>query len=328
MARTVTVTTGARLHFGPLSYRPAEGRHFGGVGLMIARPGFQITFTKADRSRVTGDPLLSERILAFIDRIREHMPADRFLPSCVIDVVRSVPLHSGLGSGTQLGLAVARGLTELAAEDGVSAETLASRVERGRRSAVGVHGFASGGLIVDAGKRGDEKIGALACRLPFPDSWRVMLLTPEHGRPGLSGTPEERAFERLGSMPATLSDRLCRIVVTELLPAVHTADFDAFSEAVFDYGSRVGEFFAPVQGGTFGNSRTDELVRRLIQLGIRGVGQTSWGPTVFAFVSSVKHGEDLAQRLQADRTGPSKDCGIQLVGPLNAGAEVSVEDAD
>lgn len=35
----VTVRTGARLHFGPLAIHNGPGRSFGGVGLMVDRPG-------------------------------------------------------------------------------------------------------------------------------------------------------------------------------------------------------------------------------------------------------------------------------------------------
>ncbi|MGE0378383.1 MAG: beta-ribofuranosylaminobenzene 5'-phosphate synthase family protein [Planctomycetaceae bacterium] len=325
MIRTVTLSTGSRLHFGPLSYRPAEGRHFGGVGLMIDEPGCEIVMTRSTQDDVTGETTVLDRVRRFVARTRVQSPADR-PPPCRINVVRSIPPHAGLGSGTQLGLAVARGLAEISGEPEVSVETLAARVERGRRSAVGLYGFAAGGLIVDAGKRAGDDIGTLACRLEFPAHWRVMLLTPSHGRPGLSGHSEEQAFARLGSMPAALADRLCRIVLTELLPAVRSANFDDFSEAVFDYGSRVGEFFRSVQGGTFGDSQTDELIRQLTRHGARGVGQTSWGPTLFAFVASARQGEELAERIAKEGTTGLKSCAVRMVAPKNTGATVTVID--
>ncbi len=324
MTRTVTVTTGARLHFGPLSYRPATGRHFGGVGLMVERPGFKIAFKASDSDDVVGRAAVADRIRQFVARIREQSGVGRQTPMCRIELSQIIPAHSGLGSGTQLGLAVARGLAELGGESDVPAETLAARTGRGLRSAVGLHGFATGGLIVDAGKHAGDEVGALACRLPFPADWRVLLLTPERGRTGLSGCHEEQAFERLGPMPPALTDHLCRLVLRELLPAVGAANFEAFCEAVFAYGRHVGGFFAPVQGGTFGDTRTDELVGRLTRLGVRGVGQTSWGPTLFAFVPTVSRGQELAARLHRELNGNDQLSNIQLVAPLNRGATVTV----
>ena len=38
--KCVVVTTGARLHFGLLAHGQVGCREFGGIGLMIDRPGF------------------------------------------------------------------------------------------------------------------------------------------------------------------------------------------------------------------------------------------------------------------------------------------------
>jgi beta-RFAP synthase len=223
-----------------------------------------------------------------------------------------------------LGLSLARGLAELAGERDVSAATLARRAGRGRRSAVGVHGFQTGGLIVDAGKRPLDELGALACRLPFPADWRVLLITPQRSASGLSGRPEEHAFARLGAMPLELTRRLSHLIVTELLPAVGSADFDAFCQAVTEYGRNVGEFFAPVQGGVFGAVWSDALVEQWQRMGIRGLGQTSWGPTLFAFAASPDEARELADRLRRTLRDAERDCQTQLVAPLNSGAEVTV----
>ncbi|MBX3438261.1 MAG: hypothetical protein KF861_12275 [Planctomycetaceae bacterium] len=323
MNRSVSVTTGARLHFGPLSYRPAEGRHFGGVGLMIAEPGFELAITESADDEVIGESLTADRIRAFVQAVRTHVPDANPRP-VTIRVVQAIPSHAGLGSGTQLGLAVARSLAELAGEGDAPIGVLAERVGRGRRSAVGVYGFAAGGLIVDAGKHGGDAIGALACRLALPRDWRILLLTPGKGRPGLSGRREEQAFEHLGSTPAALTDRLCRVILTELLPAAHAADFETFCDAVFDYGRRIGEFFRPVQGGTFGEPITDELVARLREQGIRGVGQTSWGPTLFAFAPSSEEANVAVERIQHVCSVSGETLEIRVVAPLNSGACVTV----
>lgn len=315
MAASITITTGARLHFGPLSYQPHAGRHFGGVGVMIDQPGFRLRCHTADRDSVNGEQPTAGRVTAFVSQYRTACPAEHTPPPSILTIEQYLPPHSGLGSGTQLGLAVASGLATLAGEHNVDACELARRVGRGRRSAVGIHGFAHGGLIVDAGQSSGEVVGALACRLPLPTDWRVLLITPHEGSAGLAGEQEERAFESLGSMPPTLTDRLCRIVLTELLPAAHSAAFAPFAQAVGEYGRLVGEFFAPVQGGTFGHPRTDTLIARLARENIHGTGQTSWGPTVFAFVPNAATADQLVSTL----TG---EADVQTVAIRNTGAEV------
>jgi predicted sugar kinase len=57
-----------------------------------------------------------------------------------------------------------------------------------------------------------------------------------------------------------------------------------------------GRWFAAVQGSVFAPGPGEELVRRMAEWGACGVGQSSWGPTVYGIV----RGEDTAKRLAAN----------------------------
>ena len=57
---------------------------------------------------------------------------------------------------------------------------------RGERSAIGTHGFARGGLLVEGGKRAAGSVSRLIARLELPDAWRFVLLIDRERR-GLSG---------------------------------------------------------------------------------------------------------------------------------------------
>ena len=224
------VTAPSRLHFGLLSL-PAEGRdrwpgldgnpgqpvrHFGGVGLMVDRPGLVVRVEPAGEWSATGP--LADRALGFARRVVDSLHAAGRRPFRV--AVEAAPAeHIGLGVGTQLGLAVAKGVVvELGHADWPATE-LAERVGRGERSAIGVHGFAGGGLIVEGGKRPGEAVSPLVCRYAFPDDWAVLLITPP-GRP--TGTAAgQGTFVRLSELGPgpTETDVLCRLVLTEMLPA-------------------------------------------------------------------------------------------------------------
>jgi beta-RFAP synthase len=233
----------------------------------------------------------------------------------------AIPGHIGLGSGTQLGMAVAKVLSALVGENSVKPSELARRVNRGRRSALGIHGFATGGFLVDGGKRTEGDVGALLDRADFPVEWRFVLVTPADAT-GLSGNAELDAFARLPAMPAGTTGRLCSILLLELLPAVLEADFDTCGAALYEFGRLVGDYFAPVQGGTYATPATTELVRRLRQRGIRGVGQTSWGPTLFALCPDPPAAEELKRDLAASRWC---DCRFSIAAPLNRGALVRLD---
>ena len=163
------------------------------------------------------------------------------------------------------------------------AEALAASVGRGRRSAVGTHGFLHGGLIVDAGKESGQTLGTLSERVAVPDDWRFVLVTKGSQR-GLSGETEADAFTRLPPVPGEVTQELWRLTDDEMLPAVKRADCAAFGEAVYHFGRFAGECFAAVQGGPFASDEIGRLVDAIRDHGVDGVGQSSWGPTVFAIV--------------------------------------------
>jgi beta-ribofuranosylaminobenzene 5'-phosphate synthase len=296
------VTAPSRLHFGLLSL-PAAGpdrwpgldgapgppvRQFGGVGLMVNRPGLAVRVEPAADWAAAGP--LADRALAFARRVVDSLPAAERRPFGV--TVDYAPAeHTGLGVGTQLGLAVAKAVAVESGHADWAAVELAVRAGRGERSAVGVHGFDRGGLIVEGGKGPGEAVSPLVARLDFPADWVVLLFSPAGGT--WHGGAERQAFAHLtGPGPA---ETLCRVVLTGLLPAVASKDFDAFGEAVYELNARAGDAFAAAQGGRYAGPAAAALVARLRGLGVKGVGQSSWGPTVFAVVPLDAAGEVRAQ---------------------------------
>jgi beta-ribofuranosylaminobenzene 5'-phosphate synthase len=285
----IRVRTGSRLHFGLLNPAAGSGRRFGGVGLMVEAPGLCVRATPAGEWSADGP--LAGRALAFAQRFAETVPAAT--PLC-LTVESAPPEHVGLGTGTQLGLAVARAAATVYGLE-MNAAELARRVGRGLRSALGTHGFEQGGFLVDAGKRGGETLAPLAARMAFPETWRIVLALPARER-GLHGRPEMEAFARLTEESRT--DSLCRLVLLGLLPALAETDVTAFGEALYEFNARAGEAFAAAQGGTYAGPRVTELVKFARSLGLRGVGQSSWGPAVFAVTDDAERAEAAAERIR------------------------------
>ncbi len=172
-ATAVEVRAPARWHLGMMSFGVPGARSFGGVGVMLDRPGVHVRLRRAERFEARG--LLAERAIRFArDCAQLWSPAE----ACAIDVLAAPRSHVGLGSGTQLGLAVAAGMRHLFRPPGgdeppalphpaepdlqptdhdwvfetSDALEFARAVGRGRRSCVGVYGFSRGGLIVEAGR--------------------------------------------------------------------------------------------------------------------------------------------------------------------------------
>jgi beta-RFAP synthase len=310
------------LHFGLLSFGGPKERQFGGVGVMVDAPGLSISLRRAERLSAAGP--LAERAIEFARQVAANweaadgpQPAASVAmssgePAVHIEIESAPQQHVGLGTGTQLGLAVAAGLARLAQAtsgtaggaavgngavcDPVSdsdAVRWARWIGRGERSAIGTHGFARGGLLVEGGKRAAGTVSPLVSRLELPDAWRFVLLIDREKR-GLSGPQECRAFADLPPTEPEVTASLCREVLVELLPAAAEGDFDTFGESLYRYGHEAGLLFAQRQGGAYAAGLQTELVAWLRTQGVRGVGQSSWGPTIFALARDPAQAAALA----------------------------------
>ncbi|HVQ16853.1 MAG TPA: beta-ribofuranosylaminobenzene 5'-phosphate synthase family protein [Vicinamibacterales bacterium] len=290
--RTVCVEAYARLHFGVLDLRGSGGRWFGGIGASAAAPSLLLSASPAESLIVEGDD--SDRATAFAQRFLAHHQLER---SARIRVQRALPSHAGLGSGTQLALSIARALADLYALD-ADPRALARAMGRAQRSAIGTWTFAGGGLVVEGGRRSKrDESGPLIARLPFPESWRCVVVVPE-GPPGISGADEAEAFASLPRPSERDVEHVSHLVLMALLPGLADGDLDAFGRALTEIQEVTGRWFAPAQGGTFASGQSRALVRQLAEWGAVGVGQSSWGPTVYGIVDGADAAARLVERVK------------------------------
>lgn len=304
---TVFIEAPARLHFGMLDLRGDLGRRFGGIGAAIPEPSLLLEASRAQEGFHAEGPS-SERVLEFAHRF----VASRALPGGAhFRVHRAIPAHAGLGSGTQLALAVARALAELY-ELHLDPVALARAVGRARRSGVGTWLFALGGLVVEGGRRTDrDEPAPLLARYPVPGTWRAVVAIPDRAE-SMSGEVETQAFAHLQPPPERDAERVAHLVLLGLLPALVEGDLAAFGRALTEIQCVNGGWFAPVQGGAFAPGASAELVRAMRDWGASGVGQSSWGPAVYGLVSGDQAAAELAARAR-DLLGTS---GAVVAGPF------------
>jgi predicted sugar kinase len=88
----------------------------------------------------------------------------------------------------------------------------------------------------------------------------------------------------------------------ELLPALASKDWSVASQAIGRYGAMAGEIFRPLQGGTYRSPSIAAAVASLQTSGVPGVGQSSWGPTLFAVARDEDHAEWIAGHLRGTMT--------------------------
>jgi beta-ribofuranosylaminobenzene 5'-phosphate synthase len=245
------------------------------------------------------------------------------LPACRIEIGTCPEPHTGLGTGTQLALTVAAGLNRFLfphATPATAAE-LATSVGRGQRSAVGTYGFHYGGLILEPGKLPGETIAPVEKRVSVPQAWRFVLMTPREHQ-GLSGGVEKEAFSQLPAVPDEATRELAKLAREAIIPAAETDRFDDFAEATYRYGYLAGSCFADVQGAAFAGPRVKGLVETIRAMGIRGVGQSSWGPTVFAVLPDAEAARRLTDRIRS--THPPVEYRVVTTAANNSGALVQL----
>lgn len=314
------VTAPTRLHFG-LLHVPADGathwpdglpaRRFGGVGLMVMPPFVNVEAEPAKEWSADGP--LADRAVGFARRTAEHLgssTAFRLGVGCPPD-------HVGFGVGTQLGLATS---AAVARELGVvaTARELAVIVGRGERSGIGVSGFETGGLIVDGGKADSGDTSRPVARLDWPSEWIIVLARPPVAD-CWAGDRERAAFTRPRNRVAAarMAERLCRLVLLGLLPAVAGRDFAAVGPALHEFNLAAGAAFALEQGGPYASPAVEAIVGTARSFGVAGAGQSSWGPTTFA----VCRDEDQAAALGRNLTNRFPDLGhLCYATGFNAGA--------
>ncbi len=317
----VYVEASARLHLGFLDLEGGLGRRFGSVGLTLDGIATKIIARPSDQLKVTGDP--SGRVQKYV----EKFVAYKGLSNCFeIEVVEQILDHSGLGSGTQLAIAVGTAISRLF-EIECSSSEIAVLSNRGARSGIGIGAFDYGGFLVDAGRNSDSKVPPIISRLEFPSNWRA-ILTFDQGQRGLHGQDEDASFAALPDFSSQTAEELCRLVLMQILPAVSEQNIEVFNLGIYKLQKCIGEYFASAQGGRYTSPAVADANNFLESLGIKGVGQSSWGPTGFAFVDSETNAHLMLRKLQS-KFGENKDLSFKIVSGKNVGALVKdLEETD
>ncbi|MGH6867011.1 MAG: GHMP kinase [Methyloceanibacter sp.] len=310
-ADAVTVTATARLHFGFLDPSGRGTHPFGSFGLSLDRPRTRLTLRLAASFDASGPE--SPRALRYLRAIAESYGVSR---AYAIEIAEAIAPHAGLGSGTQLALAVGSAFAALERLS-LPPQQMAARLGRGARSGIGIGTFAAGGAVLDSGPA-QGQLPRLVRRIPFPPEWRVLLmLDPDHE--GLAGANEISAFETLPDFPDSAASQLREWIVGRALPALEARDFDNFCAEVGALQERMGVYFAPLQGGAYTSPRVAEILDWLRGQGVTGLGQSSWGPTGFAFARSPQEGEAL---LGAARRQAHAGLTLELARGRNEGAVI------
>ena len=296
------IETPSRLHITLIDLNGVQGRIDGGVGLTIDNPCLHI---EAESSENGINTIFSEKSRMIPGLVDDYSKKIDIAASKVIKTMNYVggfefsvdaayPPHSGLGSGTQLSLAVAKLITQLNGDE-INAHELAKIVGRGGTSGLGVESFENGGFIIDGGHSSCDKSSFLPssaskaspppiiARYNFPEDWNIILTIPDVER-GVSGSKEIDAFQKHCPIKLEEVEKLSHLILMKLMPAVVESDLDAFGSAI-NIIQNTG--FKKVEN-KLQNAQIKSIMADLRNSGAAGVGMSSFGPTIYSVTDTNK----------------------------------------
>jgi beta-ribofuranosylaminobenzene 5'-phosphate synthase len=327
--RRVIVETPSRIHLALLDMHGGIGRVDGGIGISLGEPGILLDVNQSGETLARGG---DERARETAEKAALRVLAGiRAAGGVAITLRRVYPSHVGLGSGSQIALAVARGICELFGRN-LPVKELARLVGRGGTSGIGTAAFEHGGFIVDGGHAfgsGTEKTGfrpssasdgvhpaPVIARHDFPQDWRVVLATPRLPE-GASGGRELEIFRSACPVPLEEVRETCHEVLMRMLPGVVEKDLDLFGKAV----NRIQELGFKRVEIALQPPVIPLLIDEMKRAGAACAGMSSFGPTVYAITDTGAPGiSRAAEAFMEERGG-----GVAWISPpRNTGAAVRI----
>ncbi|MEM1578823.1 MAG: beta-ribofuranosylaminobenzene 5'-phosphate synthase [Archaeoglobaceae archaeon] len=309
------IRTPSRIHVTLIDMNATIGRVDGGVGFAINEPFIEIKAFESEKVVVEGKSSNLERF----ERVAKKFET-RFGKGIEIKVISDYKSHIGLGSGTQISLAIGKAYCALYGIE-LSIRQIAEITGRGGTSGIGVAVFEHGGFVVDGGHRWEEKKSfmpssaskakpaPLISRLDFPN-WDVVVVVPELS--GAYGSGEIELFQKSCPVPIEEVRELCHLILMKLLPSLVENDLDSFNFAI----SRIHELgFKKAEVERYGS-----LIRQLIDS--MPVGLSSTGPSVYAVTDA--NAKSLAREISGYFAEKGLKCEKIITKGRNRGAEIEV----
>ena len=318
-SKYVSVRAPARLHLGFLDMCGDLGRKFGSIGLSITGIETSITASYADDIDISG--IFLERAESYAEQILSHFGIDGGVG---LSIHSAIPEHVGLGSGTQLSLAIASAICHLYGLPEHRTSYLAAILHRGARSGIGVGAFMKGGFVVDGGRGKKTEVPPIITRLPFPEHWRIILIFDDDVK-GINGAKERRVFNQLPKMKREISDSLCRLTMMQVLPAIIEQDCSEFGAAITEIQNIIGDYFSDAQGGRYTSPFLKSILKTISKEGATGLGQSSWGPTGFAIFPNETIAFQALKKVRDEWKGESRLRFVLCEG-YNQKAKISVSE--
>jgi len=300
----IRVKTPCRLHFGLIDLNGQLGRINGGLGVALEQPGWEIKgwITENNNDKIS----LSPSLISIIKRFDEYFKTTTI--GIDFKVHDRIPQHVGLGSNTQFSLAVGIILTKIHNIE-TSVVEIANAIKRGGTSGIGVAAFDKGGIILDGGHtfgKGKQtesfKPSSISAASPPPvifrqnppSNWQFVLLTPKT-KQGAYGKEEIDLFSDNCPIPAIEVEKLSRLILVKILPAIVEKDIQAFGEGLTEMQTNFTQFGM----NRYKKGNVNDLLNFTREnQDIFGSGLSSFGPTIFALTDTDEKAKRIIKEVK------------------------------
>jgi beta-ribofuranosylaminobenzene 5'-phosphate synthase len=325
----VLVRATARLHMGFYNFL-TDGIAYGSLGMALDQPSIIVRVFKHGEEDLK---VLNRTGVDVADCIKA-MEKLFDLRGVGIEVLSAIPRHVGLGSTTQTILAIAYAVSKLQGLN-YNIRDIAVKMCRGRDSGVGIAAFETGGFVVDSGRRIVEG-GKVMCpasiedlpqpifQAPVPKKWSFLLFIPRRRR-GFDEISERKALDTPTPLPKDIQHELYKLVFLHMIPSILKRDADTFGKALTKLQFIVGEYFSKYQGGVFCCEEAEVIVNSMLRHGVKGAGQSSWGPAVYGLVEGYGTARRVCEKVLRDLRSRGIEVEYMIVKARNKGAEAVVE---
>ncbi|MCP4763716.1 MAG: hypothetical protein GY870_18235 [archaeon] len=328
----IRITTPCRLHLSLIDENGYTGRVDGGIGLMLDHPNviFEAS-NSADEFQIECNHYYRESIDVINEKASKIFKLFRISNrNFHFNLLQYFPSHVGLGSKTQLSLAIGTAISVLKNIE-IPIEEITKMVQRGGTSGIGWRGFEKGGFILDAGHdfgKGKEKETFLPSsasttadpaltllRYPIPENWRFVLVIP-NVKKGAYGDQEVNIFQKYAPIPKEKVNEVSHQILMKIIPGILKNNLAYFGEGLKRIQS-IG--FKKIE-----INMQDDVVKNLLNFfdenGVKAYGMSSFGPSVVGIVESDSEAEKLRDAVK-EYLKPDGEH-LYICKPNNTGAKI------
>ena len=328
----VRITTPCRIHLSLIDENGYTGRVDGGVGLMLDQPNVVLEVSNsADEFAIECHRYYRESVHVINEKASKvfklfHINNKNFH----FNLLRYYPSHVGLGSKTQLSLAIGTAISKLKNMD-IPIEEITKMVERGGTSGIGWRGFETGGFILDGGHDfgiGKEKENFLPSsasgsanpaltisKYNIPENWRFVLVIP-NVKPGANGEEEVDIFKKYTPIPRNEVNEVSHQILMKMLPGILRNDLKCFGEGL----KRIQSIGFKKIEISLQKQIVKDFLKLFEKIGVKAYGMSSFGPSILGITDSDAEAEKLKETVEKYLNGIGGH--IYLCKPNNTGAKI------